>query len=182
MSVSLTRIRIEEGLWECVARSNPCNQLFAFFSFTCPRHPELKTGTLRPASWSDAHRPFYLPVDLTGPPAAKLRLDGSIIVPCMLPGNQTVPLCLFRFSVDRSAFNASWRQKTCCSTYKDMNRRAAYVRGTNEACESACTLICRLPRTCDQRSQGVVKVQARRLFTPSLLLWGWIILKCLKLF
>ena len=126
MSVSLTSIRIEEGLWECVARSNPCNQLFAFFSFICPRHPDLKTGTLRPASWSDAHRPFYLPVDLTEPPAAKLRLDGSIIVPCMLPGNQTVPSGLFRFSVDRSFLRKSWRQKTCCSTYKDMNRRAAY--------------------------------------------------------
>ena len=117
VSVSLTRIRIEEGLWECVARSNPCNQLFAFFSFTCPRHPELKTGTLRPASWSDAHRPFYLPVDLTGPPAAKLRLDGSIIVPCMLPGNQAIPSGLFRISVDRSFQKKSWRQKTCCSTY-----------------------------------------------------------------
>ena len=28
---STTRIRIEAGLWECVARNNPCNQRFGCF-------------------------------------------------------------------------------------------------------------------------------------------------------
>ena len=74
------------------------------------------TGTLRPASRSDAHWPFYLPVELTGPPAL-LRLDGSIIVPHMLHGNQIIPTDLFCLSVDRSSWKESWRQKTCCSTY-----------------------------------------------------------------
>ena len=89
---------VQNTIWSY--KSRPCFYLHYLFA----------------ASGVDTHRPFYLPVELTGPPAL-LRLDGSIIVPHMLHGNQTIPTDLFYLSVDRSSWKESWQQKTCCFTY-----------------------------------------------------------------
>ena len=64
-------------------------------------------------------------MELTGPPAL-LRLDGSIIVPHMLHGNQIVPTDLFCLSVDRSSLRSHGGRKLVAPHITDMNRRVAY--------------------------------------------------------
>lgn len=63
-------------------------------------------------------------MDLTGPPAL-LRLDGSIIIPHMLPGKQAIPSGLFCISVDRSSRRSHGGRKLVAPHITDMNRRAA---------------------------------------------------------